>query len=208
MRKEVSPIIWSIGILSIPNRLNKFVRLFTKLENQIKDLRSEVKIEILGLCDNKSKSIAEKRNDFLQISQGNFLSFLDDDDDISENFVKEIAEALIKSPNTSVVSFKQSCLINGLPLSVTFKAGSPHESLTYCGNGYSPITRPPYHMCVWSRSCIGANRFRTVYTKEGQSIEDIDWLCRIYPSVTSEIHISKVLHYYIYSSKLSESKIN
>ena len=82
MPKNPENIKLSVLILTIPSRFEIFKPLLNKLMNQIGDRED---VEILSLLDNKSLHIYEKRNKLLDIARGTHITFLDDDDDISDN---------------------------------------------------------------------------------------------------------------------------
>ena len=63
----------SILIPCIPSRFDKAKNLISKLQENIADK----KIEVLCLIDNKVKSIGEKRDDLVQVSNGKYFMFLD-----------------------------------------------------------------------------------------------------------------------------------
>ena len=197
----------SILILSIPERLKQLIRLYEVLENQIRSGACESQVEVLTLLDNKQKTIAEKRNILLNSASGEFLAFLDDDDKVADNYIKEIIEAIKKEPKADVITYDQDCLINGIPLKVSFGLGNPHEGLTYdkIKGCYKDIKRPPYHICVWRKEIAKSEKFENVRAENGQSIEDIHWCLRLYPKCQSTYHISKVLHNYLYSSETTQS---
>ena len=197
---------WSILILSIPERLNKLEILLKDLEHQIA-ITGTNEIEVLIFTDNKRRSIASKRNNLLSIAEGDYISFLDDDDTISVDFVGSIYHVIRKNEGFDCITFDQFCLIDNKPLDVSFGLGNPHEGLSLDINGnYNPIKRPPYHMCIYKKNLACMHQFREVWSDEGQSVEDIDWLMRLYPSLNSEHHIKKVLHNYIYDSKTTTSR--
>jgi glycosyltransferase involved in cell wall biosynthesis len=164
-------------------------------------------VEILVLLDNKSKSIAEKRNDLLQAARGKYIAFLDDDDAVSKDYMSAILQA-IDANDVDCITFNQWCTINGEPMDVEFGIGNPHGQLWRDEDGFlGDIKRPPYHMCVWRREIAQSEVFNSVYGANGQSSEDIDWLMRLYPKVQTEHHISDALHGYIYSSQTTESLV-
>ena len=81
MPKSPENIKLSILILSIPSRIKQLETLLEKLENQFDDDR----VEILVMLDNKSFHIYEKRNELLDMARGEYLCFLDDDDNVAEH---------------------------------------------------------------------------------------------------------------------------
>ena len=82
----------SILIPTIPSRISTFFPTLTnKLLRQCKNRND---IEILGFFDNKKRSIGMKRQGLLDLIKGEYFVFIDDDDDISEDYIDEIFKAL------------------------------------------------------------------------------------------------------------------
>ena len=183
-------------ILSIPTRIEKYLMpLYSRMVEQAED---HTDIEILCLIDNKSMTIGEKRQALLDSARGKWVGFMDDDDGISDDYIKTLHEAMTQHP-ADVISFDQHCSVNGKEFSVNFKMGNPHEPYIP-GAGTLHIRRPPYHMCFW-RSEIAKN----AKFKPSSYGEDLAWCMEMYPKVRSETHIDKVLHYYKYDDRTSES---
>ena len=200
-------ILLSIMIISIPSRIDSLKKLIQKLENQISEVEPH-SVEILCLIDNKSKHIAEKRNDVLNASNGKFICCLDDDDDISDDYISSLISAIKTNLDADVITFNQHCMINDEPMKVSFGMNNPVESLRRSPNGkLMDILRPPFHMCLWNTNIAKTEQFKSVYSSDGQSCEDYDWVLRLYPKVKKEFKIDKELHYYIYNSKTTESII-
>ena len=196
----------SILILSIPSRFEQMIKLYNKLESQIKTSGS---VEIICLIDNKSKHIADKRNDLLSAAQGKFLCYLDDDDDISDDYIESLMEVIDLNENTiDIITFNQKCTINGEEMKVYFGMGNPTQQLYRTQNGkLGDILRPPFHMCLWKSDIAKTEKFERVYSENGQSCEDYDWVLRLYPKIKKELKLDKILHHYIYNSKTTESII-
>lgn len=198
----------SVLMLSIPSRNAQMINLFNKLQDQVAALSERHSVELLVLTDNCSKSIADKRNDLLRASRGKYIAFLDDDDDVSEVYISSLIASMNSSDSPDCITFKQYCLIDGEAMVVNFGIGHPHGELVRDQSGsLMDIKRPPYHMCLWRRELALSEQFNSVYGKNGQSTEDIDWLLRLYPKIKTEIHIDVVLHYYIYNSKTTASLV-
>ena len=200
--------LFSVLILGIPERWIGIGRLLKKLESQIKKDNLSGKVEILCLLDNKIQTIAEKRNCLLKQAKGRYLAFLDDDDDISDQYFHSICSSIIENKDVDVISFKQFCRINGKKLLVSFNLNNPHEGLTLLNQEeYKPIKRPPYHICVWKTDLAQSEEFKQVYAENGQSCEDIDWCMRLYPKCRSSFQIDSFLHFYNYSEETTRSKL-
>ena len=198
----------SVLILSIPSRNSQMIGLFNKLQAQVAVLSECESVELLVLMDNCSKSIADKRNDLLRSARGKYIAFLDDDDDVGEDYIDALIGVIDSGNSPDCITFKQHCLIDGDSMIVNFGIGHPHGELVRDQSGsLMNIKRPPYHMCLWRRELALSEQFNSVYGKNGQSTEDIDWLLRLYPKTKTEFHIDAVLHCYIYNSKTTASLI-
>ncbi len=207
MPKDSSKLKLSILILSIPSRLEKYKILQDKLLDQIGDRED---VEVLCLIDNKSMHIFEKRNELLRSARGTHIAWLDDDDDVADNYIERLTETIEDNPNTDVISFNQDCYLNGVHAKVFLKMGNPHEPVVAIADGYShsykDTLRPPYHFCVWKRTLAQSEQFNSVYhPQSGQSCEDIDWLMRLYPKVEESVALDDFLHIYQWSSEETES---
>jgi len=151
MPKNKDNIKLSILILSIPSRFDIVRPLIDKLMTQIGDRED---VEILSLMDNKSLHIWEKRNELMRIARGTHMTWLDDDDDVADNYVDKLTEAIDVNPNADVISFDQMCYLNGVEAKVFAKMGNPHENVLPdpTGTRYRDTLRPPYHWCCWKTS--------------------------------------------------------
>jgi glycosyltransferase involved in cell wall biosynthesis len=104
----------SILIPCIPSRFEKAQKLIDKLQAQIVDKN----VEIICLIDNKLKSIGEKRDNLVQVCNGKYFMFIDDDDDIDnlddvyeKTFLN--VDVIFKSHSADIHTIK---LIEGLAL--------------------------------------------------------------------------------------------
>jgi glycosyltransferase involved in cell wall biosynthesis len=208
MPVPANEIKFSVLILSIPSRNESLMAAMKQLQEQADATGQGKAVEILVLLDNRSKSIAEKRNDLLQAARGKYIAFLDDDDAISKEYMSKILAAIDEYDGVDCISFNQWCSINGEPMNVEFGIGNPHGHLWRDEDGFlGDIKRPPYHMCLWRREIAQSESFNPVYGENGQSTEDIDWLIRLYPKIQTEHHIDDYLHGYIYNSKTTTSLV-
>ena len=207
MPKNKDAIKLSILILSIPSRLHFLKPLMEKLEKQIGG-RGDV--EIISIMDNKSFGISEKRNELMKLARGTHLTWIDDDDDVSDNYVSKLTETINYNPNVDVISFDQMCYLEGKTARVFAQMGNPHEPVVLDPNDptrYRDTLRPPYHWCCWKTSLATSESFRNPHNIRGVQIgEDIDWLNRLYPKVEESVYLQgHYLHIYRYSTSISES---
>jgi glycosyltransferase involved in cell wall biosynthesis len=207
MPKNKDDIKFSVLMLSIPSRLDKYRVLQDKLLDQIGDRED---VEVICVIDNKSLHIWEKRNELLRMARGTHIAWLDDDDDVADNYIERLTETIEANPNADVISFNQDCYLDGIHARVFLKMGNPHEAVVPVSDGYSQgfkdTRRPPYHFNVWKRTLAQSEPFRSMYhPTTGQSCEDIEWLSRLYPKVEESVSLDDFLHIYQWSSKETES---
>lgn len=89
MKKE-----WSILLPTLDKNQPSFERIYQKLQHQIKILGLDEKIELLVFKDAGEYPTGYKRNELLRRSKGYYISFIDDTDDINDNYIKTIYEQI------------------------------------------------------------------------------------------------------------------
>lgn len=189
-------VLFSVLILSIPSRVDRFLMpLYNKMLGQAE---GHPEVEILCLIDNKSMTIGEKRQALLDSARGKWIGFMDDDDGISDDYIKSLSYAMKNNP-ADVITFDQHCSVNGEEFMVNFSINNPHQPWIP-GSGTKKILRTPYHMCFWRSEIAKSSAF-----KPSSYGEDLAWCMGMYPKIRTETHIDKVLHYYQYSDSTSES---
>jgi glycosyltransferase involved in cell wall biosynthesis len=93
---EHSTIILSILICHLLKRDKELSRLTCQLEKQCKDKNN---IEILIEEDNGELCVGAKRNRLLRKSKGEYVTFIDDDDEVSDDYIESIMIALESKPD-------------------------------------------------------------------------------------------------------------
>ena len=91
------PYDLSVLICSLKERLPMLKRLVKELE--FFKTFSSLTIEIITDTDNREKTIGQKRNDLVGKAKGKYCCFIDDDDQVSKYYFKEIEEALTDKPD-------------------------------------------------------------------------------------------------------------
>ena len=192
----------SVLIPATPKRIVSYLcPLLSNLEAQVAKLDHPGKVEILTFLDNRMRTIGEKRDALVQMSRGKFVAFCDDDDLVSEDYLQSLTDAIaIATPRTSVITFDQRVIVNGVEAICSFSLNHPNEPFI-----------PPYfrrnawHVCAWRGEI--ARRFRFPVSNYG---EDWGWAKHLVMDVTDpgpgeEIHLPKVLHTYRYDERVSEA---
>jgi glycosyltransferase involved in cell wall biosynthesis len=181
--------ILSLLIPTLESRRAQFEALRHVLTQQIAAAHLESDVEILSLCDNGSQPTGAKRNALLERAAGEFVAFVDDDDEVSGEYVASICDAIRQYPDVDCIGIK------GV---ITFRGGHPKEFIHSIRYGdYSSAggvyTRPPYHLNPIRRSIAAGCHFKEVYYSE-----DIEWALRILHDrrLQSETFIDKPLYHY------------
>jgi len=176
----------SILTSTIPGRELQLAELIAKLEAQI----GELPVEHLVLCDNKRRSIGAKRQALVDIARGEYIAFVDDDDDISSDYVSSLLEAI--KTGADVITFRQRAIYNGKESEVNFGINNQDEPFNPGG-----ITkRAPWHVCAWRRERVADCVFGDLAYHE-----DTVWCMQARPLIRTAHHISKVLHIYRHDAK-------
>ena len=181
----------SILILSITSRLqNYLLPLIDKISKQIKDYP----VELIVLTDNQQQTIGSKRNQLLENSQGEYICFIDDDDDISDKYIEKILLAIDNKPDCIV--FNSWVTLNNDEGKLC-KFGIEYENQ----NLEKEYRRSPNHLMVIKKNLLANIRFKK--TNFG---EDTDWSNKIKHRLVTQERIDEILYYYKYDKNKSKAK--
>jgi glycosyltransferase involved in cell wall biosynthesis len=146
-------------------------------------------VEIIGLFDNKKRSVGEKRQDLLNLAKGKYLVFIDDDDRISDDYISSIITAMNMYPDTDCIVFDCICCIENSSLKKLCKYGIEFEYGDI--NNGTEWRGKPAHTMVYKSSIAKAHLYNSVNFGE-----DIDWVVRACKDIKHQTRIDKVLYYY------------
>lgn len=186
-------MLLSILIPTIPTRVNGyFPQLVTKLEAQIGDLP----IEVIGLYDNKKQLVGQKRNNLLNLANGLFLTFVDDDDQITEDYIYEIYSAIEDNPDADCIVYQVKCSINGRePYLCKYGVELEYKQIPGLWTG------KPAHTMVWKSEL--AKKCKFPVSNFG---EDSEWVAQAWPQIKKQASIDKVLYYYQFNNQTTETR--
>jgi hypothetical protein len=189
----------SVLIPSIPSRWEKARKLFEKIQAQASGFVGVV--EVLLLMDNKKRTVGEKRQALLGIAAGEYVAFVDDDDDVADYYVKALLSGM-GAVGPDVITFNTNCIL-------TFKDGKEQRGIVEqrLGNpeeGFKPwdtTLRRPTQIAAWKRSIAQQCKFPAI-----QYGEDRAWGDACIALAKTEHHIPLMLYQYNWSEEGTEAK--
>ena len=182
-------MLLSILVPTLSCRGELFRRLATDLQRQIEQRGIAGEVEVLSLVDDGEQPTGTKRNELLQQARGAFVVFVDDDDEVSPNYVSLICDAIVRRPDADCIGIRGEITFRGRHRREFVHSIRYHD---YSSSG-GVYTRPPYHLNPMRREIAAAYRFRDVYYSE-----DIDWAFQIRAArrLRNEEFVNEILYYY------------
>ena len=189
--------LWSILICSINERSEKYSKLYDRLNRQIDRWNrklSENTVEIVSFIDNRGENtIGHKRNWLVENAKGKYISFIDDDDWISDSYVESQAK-LLRTNDYDCLELWGEITFNGrypkkFTHSIRYDRYSQKDNVYY---------RPPNHL-----NCIRKKIAEKFPFPEKNIGEDTDWAMKICRSglLKREKENTLTLYYYRYDTR-------
>jgi glycosyltransferase involved in cell wall biosynthesis len=188
----------------IPSTFDREEMLFNLLKNLYEQIITEGAsrhVEIISDVDDGTLSIGAKRNLLLERASGNFVVYIDSDDEVSNDYLHEVLKAIEQNPD--VVSFngymstdgknKEQFKINKDLLYTTIWDAHGHKTYLRFNNHLSPVKRE-----IALQIKFPDIRFA----------EDYDYAVRLKNSglVKTQVYIEKELYHYKYVTNKKQYK--
>jgi len=156
-------------------------------------------VEILAFLDNKKRSIGAKRDALVQMANGKYLTFVDDDDSVFPEYFEQIMAVTKK--DVDVIAFNHMMTINeDKPFIIDCSINHKSQEVNKVNGKWIDIKRKPTHLCVWRSGLAKQHRF-----PNHSCGEDWEWCMKLHPHVKTEYKIDAVLNHYRWNEKISEA---
>ncbi len=148
-------------------------------------------VEFLRLIDNGELTSGQKRSLLTKAASGQYVCFIDDDDILSVDYVRQLYDASIKNPD--VITFNLKMIRNGYERE-TWHFGL-HPNLRAAG------LMCVNHLCAWRKDLALQVNWDPLL---GNS-DDRLWFEPLYYKgvINTQYHINKVLYHYLYESNIT-----
>ena len=194
----MSHIALSVLVCSTHTRYATFgLEIQRQLWNQLAALEKSDQelVEILILTDNKQMMLGQKRNVMVDMAQGDYVVFVDDDDRLEPTYLKNLIAATWD--NCDVITFHASVSVNGEPPKIC-RYSTSFEQDRNTEDGYE---RLPNHICAVRRSIAAQVSFPNIVYGEDSGYSKL-----LKPLLRSETALDGVLYHYDYRSASTETQ--
>lgn len=184
----------SILICTLDKRKPMLDELVKHIHWQMVEYGKYWDVEILIESDSGMLSTGSKRNNLLNRAIGEYVVFCDDDDKLSDDYVKDILFAINSCPD--VVGFCGNMTTDGHS-KIHWKISKELPYDAYTENGITYYRRFNNHLSPIKRELALKVMFPDLYMGE-----DYDYACRLRDSglIKTEVFIDKELYFYNYIS--------
>lgn len=188
----------SILVCSVHTRYKTFL---PKIQDQLYDQLAALpeadqeRVEIIILTDNKQMMLGHKRNVMVEMAQGKYIVFVDDDDRIANDYIAQLLKGT-ESDADSIV-FQAEVSLNGEPPKICYYSKDVKRDYNH-KDGYYRI---PNHICCVKRDVSLKSSFPNILYGEDAGYGKV-----LLPHLKTEHKIDKILYYYDYSSDTTETQ--
>jgi len=186
----------TIGICSVLGRGTTFLpKILSQLQDQIKGY--ETQVELICLLDNKSIMLGEKRNMIVNMAIGEYITFVDDDDRLSDNYIQTLVNTIDNNKDVDCITFIVDVSINkGMYIPCYYSKDYLKDF-----NEPNKYSRIPNHIC-----CVKTNIAKETPYQNILRGEDAAYAKDLLPKLNTEVMIDEVLYYYDFNIETTETQ--
>lgn len=164
IRRKVYPYDWSILIPTIPGRDAGLTRLVESIREKVDRISPHLRIQLCISFDNKESSIGVKRQSLLDEAKGKYLSFIDDDDEITDAYIEDLSEMIRGGYHTMRLrgQMSQYTFVHSTEMTMSSPMATMDDPPVF--------QRPPNHL-----NPMIADAAKLVPFKNAVHGEDLDW---------------------------------
>jgi glycosyltransferase involved in cell wall biosynthesis len=171
------------------------VSLKVSLYGQIAYYHMQDQVEVLTLVDNKEQTTGAKRNALLEMAKGEYIDFIDDDDEIKDNYLPLVMMGVNSGSDVvgmRLIHYQEGKIYGYTTHSIRFKEWKniPGE------NGIWTFQRCPNHLNPVRRELALKAGFPDLTIGE-----DRDYSYRLRPLLKTEYMIEEPIYFYMERKK-------
>jgi hypothetical protein len=106
-------MFFSILIPTLASRSALVAEMVRRLSEQVHSEGLDGRVEILSDLDDGTLPLGTKRNRLMQRATGRFLVFIDDDDEVCDDYVRLVVWALERHPEVDVLGLLGEVIFRG-----------------------------------------------------------------------------------------------
>lgn len=183
--------LWTIAVLTIPERKQLLERLMARLKPQLND---QVELKIYP---DTIATVGAKRQKSLDECKTSYINFIDDDDLVPADYVSKLLDKLKYLPDG--VGFRGIITSNNIkPVEFVHRAGLRYIDKAFRSGDCYIFHRPLNHL-----NPVLTDIAKEIGYKDISFQEDKDYAVRLSESglITDDIFIDEFLYFYQYHSK-------
>lgn len=187
IRRKSYAYDWSVLIATITGREESLRGLLTRIREKVMRIAPHLRVEYRTYYDNRETSIGNKRQSLLEEAQGKYMSFIDDDDDIRDEYIEDLVE--------TIRGEYPVMRLRGQIAPYTFTHSLENRINAMMARD-TEFLRPPNHLNPMMTDVAKLIRF-----KDAVRGEDLEWTIRLARSgfLTHEYNSDKNRIHYVYN---------
>jgi hypothetical protein len=183
----------SILICTLENRKQVFDKLMENLGAQIMCCPAE-SVEVLFSCDNGEKTTGSKRDFLLRRAMGDYLVFIDDDDEVPYYYVSEILQAAKSKADCMAINGKMTTDGNH-PMKWRISKDFPNVTVRDPLLNEDVYLRTTNHISPVRRDIAVQGGFPDIRNGEDKAYSE-----SILPFLKTEVEIKLPMYHYIFKN--------